>query len=390
MERSMRVLFTGCPAYGHVNPLLPLAREARRAGHDVAVATGAELVPQIESCGFDAWLVGPSHAESDASLRAAYPDLETLAPQERMQVGLPIMFVEAAAKRAVDLVPRAQKWKPDIVVHEMTELAGALVAARTGARHVVHGVGPVPSSDRWEASFAPGFARLCRSWQVPELADSIRLATYLDTWPPSLCADGEPVWQRIQPLRPATGEPTAGEQLPKALAALPHPQTICLTLGTVFYEAPGVLDTAIAGLRELPLNLVVITGPGTDPARLGPQPPHVLVQPYVPYSLLLPCCRVVVCHGGTGIMLGALAHGLPALMLPQAADQFMNAAAAHAAGAALVLTPDEFSADAVAAAAQRLITDPGFAVAAGALRTEIDAMPSTADVLAVLTAQASA
>jgi hypothetical protein len=35
-----RVLFTSCPAYGHVLPLLPLVRAGERDGHDVRVATG--------------------------------------------------------------------------------------------------------------------------------------------------------------------------------------------------------------------------------------------------------------------------------------------------------------------------------------------------------------
>ncbi len=80
----MRVLLTSCPSYGHVNPMLPLARAARDAGHEVVVATGAELVPEIERHGFDTWLVGPSRAESDASFRAAHPNLETLSAEERM------------------------------------------------------------------------------------------------------------------------------------------------------------------------------------------------------------------------------------------------------------------------------------------------------------------
>lgn len=42
----MRILFTSFPAYGHVNPMLPLAHQARLAGHDVAFATGAELAPE--------------------------------------------------------------------------------------------------------------------------------------------------------------------------------------------------------------------------------------------------------------------------------------------------------------------------------------------------------
>ena len=38
-----RVLFTSCPQYGHVLPMLPLIRAAGRAGHDVRVATGPDL-----------------------------------------------------------------------------------------------------------------------------------------------------------------------------------------------------------------------------------------------------------------------------------------------------------------------------------------------------------
>ncbi|MGH3755318.1 MAG: glycosyltransferase, partial [Pseudonocardiaceae bacterium] len=108
---------------------------------------------------------------------------------------------------------------------------------------------------------------------------------------------------------------------------------------------------------------------------------------YIPHTLLLPRCRLVVSHGGAGIMLGALSHGLAQLILPQGLDQVSNAAACQAAGVALVLRPGEFSAGRVAAAAERLITEPGFEVAAGGIRAEIDAMPSAADVLAVLTAQ---
>ncbi len=378
----MRILFTSCPAYGHVNPILPLAHQARLAGHDVAFATGAELAPEIERRGYETWLVGPSRAETDASVRVTLPNLAELPSEARMRSQIEGVFVDSAAKRAVELVPRAQQWRPDIVVHEVTELAGALAATLSGARHVVHGLGPMPSAHMWEALFAPGFARLCEQWDVPGLAEEIRLATYLDISPPGVRYDGEPAWQRTTPLRPVAGEPAEGERLPEALAALPHPQTIHLTLGTIFNEAPGVLETAIAGLRELPLNLVVTTGPDTDPARFGPQPRHVLLEPYIPHTLLLKRCSFVVSHGGAGIMLGALAHGLPQLILPQGADQFMNAAACQNARVALSLSPDELAADAVTAAARRLIFEPEFEAAAGRIRAEIDAMPTAADVLA--------
>ncbi|MFJ4978428.1 hypothetical protein ACIP6X_24330 [Streptomyces coeruleorubidus] len=39
----MRILFSGTPAYGHLLPLLPLERAARRAGHTTAFLTHSSL-----------------------------------------------------------------------------------------------------------------------------------------------------------------------------------------------------------------------------------------------------------------------------------------------------------------------------------------------------------
>ena len=71
------------------------------------------------------------------------------------------------------------------------------------------------------------------------------------------------------------------------------------------------------------------------------------VRRFVPQAELLPHCTAVVTHGGSGSMLGALAHGLPLLVVPQGADQFSNADRVVAAGAGLALQPDELSPSAV-------------------------------------------
>ena len=55
-----RVLFTSCPAYGHVLPMLPLMRAAERAGNDVRVATGPDLLGPLSSRGLDVRAVGPT------------------------------------------------------------------------------------------------------------------------------------------------------------------------------------------------------------------------------------------------------------------------------------------------------------------------------------------
>ena len=85
--------------------------------------------------------------------------------------------------------------------------------------------------------------------------------------------------------------------------------------------------------------MIVALGPGADPKRLGPQPPNVLVTDFVSHALLLPRCDALVTQGGAGTILAALCHGLPHLILPQGADQFINAATAERAGVALQIPP---------------------------------------------------
>jgi UDP:flavonoid glycosyltransferase YjiC (YdhE family) len=363
----MRILFTACPMYGHVNTVLPLALAARRAGYDVAFATGPDLTGYVGDHGLVAWPVGPTHAQAGGG-----PDADWME-----------YFATSADKRAADLLPRALGWRPDLVVTDETELAGPAAAAATGARHVVHGLGLMPPLRIWDA-FAAMLKHLYARWNITAEVEAVRGLPYLEICPPALRPPGERIWPDAIPLRPTAGEPLPGQQLPGALVALPYADTVHLTLGTVFHGNRHVLQTALGALRDLPANLVVSTGPDTAPAALGPQPRHVVIVPYVPHTLLLPRCRLVVSQGGAGIMFGALAHGLPQLIIPQGAEQFLNAEACQNAGAALTLQPQEVTADAIAAAAGRLLADPRFTTAAAAVRAEIEQMPTAAAVITTI------
>jgi UDP:flavonoid glycosyltransferase YjiC (YdhE family) len=83
-------------------------------------------------------------------------------------------------------------------------------------------------------------------------------------------------------------------------------------------------------------------------------------------------------------MLGALCHGLPQLCLPQGTDQPLNAASLAPTGAALVLAPEQVTAEAVEDAVRRLLDDPSYAAAAASLRDRIEEMPTADEVLADL------
>jgi UDP:flavonoid glycosyltransferase YjiC (YdhE family) len=383
----MRVLLSTWPAHGHVLPMMPIAHAAQRAGNEVVLASGSEGCAEAQRRGVPAWDVGPSRAEADAAFRAAVPDLGAIPADRRMATVIGGMFGRASFERARQLVPRAEAWRPDIVVHALTETAGAIVAARTGAAHVVHGLGPLPTR-AWDW-FGAHLPELAAAWDVPELADDILDVPYLELCPPALQSDAVADFRDRRPLRPSAGDegplPWDGE----AFASLPFDRTIHLTLGTLFHEATHVFRLVLDGVRPLPVNVVVTVGPGADPAGLGPLPPHVLVADFAPHATLLPRCDALITQGGAGTILAALVHGLPHLILPQGADQFVNADTAERAGVARQLPPGRLTADAVTTAVAGLLDDAALRDAARRARAEIEHMPSADAVLATLTPAAA-
>lgn len=367
----MKFLFTAGALHGHVNPMLPLALAAQRAGHEVAFATGPDMAPQVQRAGVECWPVGMTHAQAGGNDQASWLDY----------------FARTARARAAQLVPRALRWRPDVVVHEDTELAGAVAAATCRVRHHwVHGLGLMPPA-RLGQALAPALASLAAPWQVADAWQRLLDATYLDVCPPALRAPDERVWRKTQALRPSAAAPWPGDCLPAAFDALPFERTVALSLGTVFNGAHAVFDAALAGLRTLRVNVVVVTGPGSDPARLGPQPPRVLVESFVPYALLLPRVDALVSHGGAGGVFAALGHGLPQLLMPQGADQHANTQACARAGAALAIESAPVHARDVAALTARLLDEPQYARAAEAVRRQIVEMPDAADVIEALLAR---
>ena len=141
-----------------------------------------------------------------------------------------------------------------------------------------------------------------------------------------------------------------------------------------------MLDRVLEGLSELDVRVVVTLGNQGDPEALGPQPPNVHIARYIPQTQLLKHCSLVISHAGSGTFLAALGEGLPQLCLPQAADQFLNAAASARAGAGISIQPGEMTAHGVRDAVQKLLSEESFREAAGRLKDEIAAMPSPAEV----------
>ena len=372
----MRVLFTASPLVGHIFPMLPLMNAARDAGHEVVMATGAEMVPDVRRRGFTTWTVGPGIAEAIAELRQA-SEPPAASPGEQLGRDAIHLFARPSARRARDLIPRATAWRPDVVISEITELAGREVASVTGALPVTHGFGThVPDTLAFAGVM---FDHVSSELGTPNRRHAFETGIYIDPCPPGL-QSGQLGAMDVRPVRPSVGQTDPDDRLPRQFLELPGRPLVYVTLGTVFND-PELVRSVLDAVADLPISVAVTTGPGTDASIIGPRPANVAAAPFVPQALLMPLASAVVSHTGSGTMLGALASGLPQVCLPRGADQFANADRVHSVGAGIRLLPDEVTPESLRAAVTAVLDDPGYARAATAMRDEIAAMPSAAEVL---------
>jgi UDP:flavonoid glycosyltransferase YjiC (YdhE family) len=85
----------------------------------------------------------------------------------------------------------------------------------------------------------------------------------------------------------------------------------------------------------------------------------------------MPHAAAVVCHGGSGTVLGGLAAGVPMVVLPLFADQPYNARRLEELGAGIALEGGPEAAPGLTGAVKRLLDDPSYRAAAQAIADEV-------------------
>ncbi len=362
-----RVLVTSCPAYGHVLPMLPVVRAAMRAGHDVRVATGPDLLGPLSTRALDVHPVGPTWETSWTAHQAVW-DTPGMPEAQKMMEGVVALFGAPALARLDDLTAMAAHWRPDVVVHEVLEQAGSMLAASLGIPAVVHGIGPM----------FPFYADIMAAAgaAIGDAERWVHLASEqaLDLCPPSLQPDGPAPWPTAGSVRPSAGE---HGHLPHRVAeALASDRPVAyFTLGTVKNDDTRDLATGLTALSGYDGTVIATTGRPVDPDELGPLPPNAVVEAFVPQAAVLERADVLVSHSGSGTMLGGLVHGVPQVAIPRGTDQPQNAALLVRAGAGVLVAPEEYAVETIAAALDRVLGDPAHREAAERVRDEIAAMP---------------
>jgi UDP:flavonoid glycosyltransferase YjiC (YdhE family) len=286
-----------------------------------------------------------------------------------------------ARRRCAAVLALCAAWSPDVVVCDETDFGAMVAAERSGVPHATVLV------------TAAGFVR-------PELVagpvDALRAEHGLDPDPGMAMPSRHLVLSPFPPSfrdpafpLPATGHPLRLAAFDGGDGRRSGPPTVYLTLGTIFnIESGDLFDRALAALGDLPVDVIATVGAQLDPRRFGPQPANVRIEAYIPQAAVLPRCDAMVSHGGSGSVVGALAAGLPSVVLPMGADQPLNAARCEALGVGIALDAYTASPADIREAVRTVLGEPAYRDSARRVQAEILTLPGPEQAVRLLEALA--
>ncbi|MEV4134944.1 glycosyltransferase [Dactylosporangium sp. NPDC049742] len=417
----MRVLFVSAPLLGHMLPLVPLAEAFRRAGHDVLIATAADALTAGRTAKLPVVDVAPGFSFARIArrtmLRHPFVARAELAGTGGTR-GVGLLFGTVNEQLVDGVAATADRFRPDLVVHEPLAVAGAVVAARRGVPAVRHENNLFDGAVLTAVTAGPALRRH-RVDGLPDPAAVVQIAPAelvgerpglpMRRLPVGLSPNrtGSPAHPRGPfadlrgsaalsgglsaelggpfagvggaAVRPGGSAGPGGEPVTPLPPAGARPR-IAVTRSTV--DGPGsggIMRAIVAVAAGVDADILLVRPERGLP---DPLPGNVYTTGWVQLDALMPTLDAVVHHGGAGTVLGALAAGVPQLVVPGPGDRRHNAGVVERSGAGWAMSASAITADQL----RRLLSDYGLRVTAGRFKASIAARPHPDEVAAQLAA----
>jgi UDP:flavonoid glycosyltransferase YjiC (YdhE family) len=334
---------------GNLPPLLAAARVLVGRGHDVTLLASAETRAAVERARLP---VVSFRRSPDPDVRVAF----------EVQAEC-MMSTAAGAEIALDTRDAIDELRPGLIVADcmLPAVLAAGEAAATPTASLVHFLYGLARQATLQAggSWTTDLHTLAQTRRALGLAP---LESGLAAWErPDLVLVTAPDWLDVH----ADAPPHVVHAGPLGVDVGPARERsrVLLTFSTTVMKGQTALIERVgAAVAELDLHPTLTLGPaiGRDAVHV---PDAVEVLASADHDRLLPECALVVCHGGLGTVLRALAHGVPLLILPLGRDQAFNASRVEALGAGIALRLDA-SPQRIQAALCTLGSDKSFRAAA--------------------------
>ena len=382
----MRALFATTANDGHFGPLLPFARACAEAGHEVHVAAPASFAAALERAGFAHEPFGDAPPELIGPIMGQLPHLP-FGEADRIVIREVFARIDAQAGLS-GVVAAIDRWRPHVVVRESAELASLAAAEAAGIPHAHVAIGMHEIVRNFASAIDEPLLELDRLADLPAGTCSSAQAAeqVLSTVPASLDGAVGEALSGVLRFRDEAS-PTGEGPLPTDWGD-PELPLLYVTFGSVTGSLPpfaGLYREALDALADLDVRVLMTVGRRVDIAGLGALPTNACVLPWWPQADVLAHAAAMLGHGGFGTTMGALAAGVPQVVMPIfTSDQLSNAQHVAAVGAGLAVPLGPGSVAVAADDVRRLLADPSYAAGARAVAAEIADLPPASDAVAVL------
>ncbi len=344
-----KIAILSVPAYGHLNPVLPIAKELARRGHQVTIFNDANFAPLITATGasFAPYPEGVIQLE-DFSRTLKDGDLVAWLAMIFMATG-PLL---GAAYKALRDDP------PDLVVFDGVAIWGEMLATKlrvpsvsistTFIFEVFRQISGPMEFIRYELSvlrhlpqFALGFLKMqwhgLRNlpWRLPlaprQGSELTIMLTSKLVHPKTPYFEGKRYAFTGCSIEPSTRLEAFD------YGKLDGRPLLYISLGTLHHGNTAFFTRCIEAFRDYPGQVLVSVGRGTDLRQFAGAPANFIFAEAVPQLAILERARIFLTHAGLNSMHESLWAGVPMVAVPQQFEQLRNAQAMAAAGAGLVL-----------------------------------------------------
>jgi UDP:flavonoid glycosyltransferase YjiC (YdhE family) len=339
-----RILVVTWEGGGNVPPMLGIAGELQRRGHQVRVLGHPQQRDVVVSAGLK--FVGYRHA------RAWSPKVATTGPRFLLRF---IFGPFTDPRIGEDVRGEIVREPADLALVDSMLLAGVRAAERGGMptavlMHTFHRY----HTHQWSRNPIGVVAAMrgMRPGRLWNAADRVLVAT--DSTLDPAAESRLPANIRYTGVVQAPIQPSTPEDM----------SLVLVSLSTMFFEGQEeTLQAILDALEGLPIRGILTAG-AVAPSALR-APANVEVHRYLPHDEIMPSASLVVGHGGHSTTMRALAHGVPLLILPMhhVLDQPMIGKAIETAGAGRVLLKTA-SAGEIRRAVRSLLEDQSYREAA--------------------------
>jgi len=387
-----RFLFVIIDGGGNVASQMAIARRLAARGHDVHVLgdAGVEPAALASGCRFEPFVHAPALGGRDRA-SDKLRDWEPASPMAKARrVGERVLFGPAAAY-ARDVLPAVERLRPDAIAVDCMPLGAIAAAEKSGVPSAVlvhfpmhgpvrgvtpFGLGLLPArgvagrlrdrvllaSMRRMMSFGcEPLNAARRELGLPALRDPFEQLLRLDRslFLTSREFDFAPVGlpANARYVGPQLDDPAGLDAWNDAILTQSADPLVMVSLGSTYQQQEAVFARALEAVGTLPVRGLALYGAIDPPAMAAPA--NVTVTRSAPHAAVLPLASAVVCHGGLGTVMKALAHGVPLVVVPLGRDQLDNAARVEACGAGVRLAAGA-SASQIAKAVRQALEEPRF------------------------------